>query len=73
MFGVTAVLAVVAAAGPLVEVLGAAVAFKWMEVLGMLSSVTAELLNSALKVKRRPGRREMNTCYHVICTYSKKM
>lgn len=73
VFSVAAVLAAVAAAGPLVEVLGAAVAFKWMEVPEMPPSVTVELLNSAPKVKRRPGRREINTFYRVICTYSKKM
>lgn len=56
VFGVVAILVVVAAAGLLVEVFGAAVEFVWMEVLEMLSSVMAELLNSAPKVKRRPGR-----------------
>lgn len=73
VFGVAAVLVVVAAAGPLVEVFGAAAEFEWVEVLEMLSPVTVELLNSAPKVKRRPGRREINTCYQVIRTYSKKM
>lgn len=56
VFGVAAVLVVVAAAGLLIEVFGAAVEFVWMEVLEMLSSVTAELLNSVPKVKRRPGK-----------------
>lgn len=73
VFGVAAVLVAVAAAGPLVEVFGAAVEFEWMEVLEKLSSVTVEPLNSAPKVKRRPGRRKINTGFHVICTYSKKM